>query len=515
MSAGDIECPYELVQLIGEGGMGQVFMARHKGLNRMEALKVLAPRLAKAKDFVARLRRESRAASMLTHPNIVAVFGLGRLDDGRYYLAMEHLVGETLEAIVDRDGPLPDSLSLRYLYQLASAMSHAHQQSVVHRDIKPANIMVTDLKSGSPNVKVLDFGLAKIINPNYVDSVRSSVAGSLYGTPGFMAPERVQGVPSVPNMDVYSFGCVAYNLITGRAPFIGRPMDVLGAHQSKMPIPPSERCDVNKELEAIVMRCLSKAPEERPQDGTALCAAMEAISGFSAQDAKRRSSVSSTHDVEVATADTLLPIANQSQSTLVDMRIGPALAHTYDIETTTARANYHKALLALAQGVVEGGCDDTKLVMAFAAIHQDETKSEKCTAALSKLFAEGEVLEERFRKDQSSLRFELNELIFDAAEGGSKSVRASYEAKANDLTEDLMRVEYKYDRASQNIVDSEIALTAERDVLEESLSEQYLALLQLVDCNIESVSLTPSLESLVNGFQDAKLVFDNWLRERS
>jgi serine/threonine protein kinase len=513
VSTSSIECPYELVELIGEGGMGQVYLARHKGLDRMEALKVLSSRVAKTKDFASRLRREARAASMLTHPNIVAVFGLGRLDDGRYYLAMEYLAGETLEAMVDRDGPLSDALSLRFLYQLASAMSQAHKQSVVHRDIKPANIMVVDQKSGAPNIKVLDFGLAKIINPSYVDSVRSSVAGSLYGTPGFMAPERIQGIPSVPNMDVYSFGCVAYNLITGRAPFVGRPMDVLNAHQRDMPVPPSERCGVKEELEAIVMQCLSKEPGARPADGAALCQAIESVPGFSAQDAKRRSSVSSSHEA-VATADTLRPAAKSNQSTLVDMRVGPALAHTYDISSSTAQSDYQQALLTLAKGVVEGGCKDTKLVMCFAALHQVEEARQKHTDKLSKLFEEGQTLDRRFRKDQSALRFELNDLFFQAAESSPRMDQNKLDAMANDLTEDLMRVEYKYDRALREVVDAEITETAQRDALEESMADQYSDLLRLVDCNIESVTLTMAMETLVNAFQDAKMAYDKWLRQR-
>jgi serine/threonine protein kinase len=514
VSTSNIECPYELVELIGEGGMGQVYLARHKGLNRMEALKVLSSRVAKTKDFGARLRREARAASMLTHPNIVAVFGLGRLDDGRYYLAMEYLVGETLEAMVDRDGALSDALSMRLLYQLASAMSQAHKQSVVHRDIKPANIMVVDQKSAVPNIKVLDFGLAKIINPSYVDSVRSSVAGSVYGTPGFMPPERVQGVPSVPNMDVYSFGCVAYNLITGRAPFVGRPMDVLNSHQRDMPVPPSERCGVNKELEAIVMQCLSKEPKERPADGAALCAAIEGVQGFSAQEAKRRSSISTSHEV-VETADTLRPAAKSNQSTLVDMRVGPALAHTYDISSSTAQSDYQEALLTLAKGVVEGGCKDTKLVMCFASLHQAADARQKHTDRLSKLFDEGEKLDQRFRKDQSALRFELNDLFFQAAESSPRMDQSKLDAMANDLTEDLIRVEYKYDRALRDVVDAEITETAQREALEDSMSERYSELLHLVDCNIESVTLTQSMEKLVNSFQDAKIAYDQWLRQRA
>ncbi len=514
MSTASIECPYELVKLIGEGGMGQVYLARHKGLDRMEALKVLSSRVAKAKDFGARLRREARAASMLPHPNIVAVFGLGRLDDGRYYLAMEYLAGETLEAMVDREGALPDALSLRLLYQLASAMAEAHKQSVVHRDIKPANIMVVDQNSGAPNIKVLDFGLAKIINPSYVDSVRSSVAGSLYGTPGFMAPERIQGIPSVPNMDVYSYGCVAYNLVTGRPPFVGRPMDVLNAHQRDKPVPPSERCGVNKDLEEIIMCCLSKEPKERLKDGTALCRAIESVPGFSAQEAKRRSSLSGSLDVAVGTADTLRPSEKLNHNTLVDMRVGPALAHTYDISSSTAQADYQKALLTLAKGVVEGGCSDTNLVMCFASLHQAEESCEKHTARLSQLFDKGEKLEQKFRKDQSALRFELNDLIFEAAESRGRLDENKLEAMANDLTEDLMRVEYKYERALREIVDAEVTETAQRNALEEDMEDQYSKLLRLVDCNIESVTLTPAMESLVHAFQDSKIGYDQWLRQK-
>jgi hypothetical protein len=492
--------------------MGQVFLARHMALNRLEALKVLSPRYAKAKDFVSRLRRESRAASMLTHPNIVAVFGLGRLEDGRYYLAMEHLVGETLEAMIDRDGPVADKLGLRLLYQLASAMSKAHQQSVVHRDIKPANMMITDQKSAAPNLKVLDFGLAKITSPSYVDSVRSSVAGHLFGTPGFMAPERVQGVPSVPNMDVYSFGCVAYNMMTGHPPFVGPPMVVLSAHQSTMPPLPSSTGTVNKALEKIVMRCLLKDPEERPQDGNALCKAIEEIPGFDALEARRRSSLPASEEPAPATADTLRP-EQGNQKTLVDIGVGPALAHTMDVGTAHAELNYYRELLALSKALIEAGCQDTKLVVAFGSVHQSEQAIEKHNQRLSTLFQEGEALEQRFRSEQSALRFELNELSFDAAQDGAMDRKAA-EARANDITEDLVRAEYKFDRALQATIDAEVNEASLRESVEEKLVAQYTELLHLVDCNIESVPFTPTIESLLNQFQTAKLAYDQAKRKQ-
>ena len=514
MSTARLECPYELIELIGEGSMGQVYLARHMTLNRLEALKVLSPGLAKAKDFVARLRREARAASMLTHPNIVAVFGLGRLEDGRYYLAMEHLVGESLEVLLDREAPLADGLGLRLLYQLASAMSQAHEQSVVHRDIKPANIMVVDQEWSSPNIKVLDFGLAKIISPSYVDSVSSSVAGHLFGTPGFMAPERVRAVPSAPNMDVYSFGCVAYNLMTGRAPFIGHAMDVLRAHQSDTPLLPSERCEVNKELEAIVMRCLSKEPSGRPADGLALCQAMESIAGFSPMEARRRSTLATVEDTLPGITAHPGAAQGQGQSTLLDIRVEAAVTHTLELGSEHAVIQYRQALLALAKALVEGGCQDTRLVMRFASAYQAEAMLREHTEELASLIQEGEALEQRFRREQSTLRFALNDLSFHASEDAASQDRQAAEARANDLTEDLVRAQYKFDRSLQAIIDAEVTQAALRSSVEESLQGEYTELLQLVDDNIESSALTPAIESLLRTFERAQSAYELCIRQR-
>lgn len=485
--------------------MGQVFLARHKALDRHEALKVLPPRLAGEAQFLARLRREARATTMLTHPNIVSVFGFGRLEDGRYYLAMEYLDGEPLDKVVNREGALPSHITLRLLYQLASAMAHAHDHAVVHRDIKPANLMASGMDTDTPNLKVLDFGLAKILAPSYIESVATSIAGTVFGTPGYMAPERVREVASAPTIDVYSFGCVAYTLMTGREPFVGRALDVLHAHQNEMPKPPGQ-CGtaVIPELEDIVLRCLAKDPGERFSDGGALCEVLAQIPGFSAEDARRRTKTPVGDTAVSGTAPTLREEQYTTQKTLIDQ---PGLLQTADTQVSAgdeAEALYQEELFALAEGLVEAGCRDVDLILCIASIQDARTTLENQAAKLRELLREGELLHQQFRHKQSRLRFALGDLSFDLAEDGSSVRCEDADLKANQLTEELIRSEHSYERAVQKVIEEEVTLCADRHSVDESRRHDFFRLVQLVDFNIDAVERTPELESLLDAFRAAR-----------
>jgi len=288
-------------------------------------------------------------------------------------------------------------------------------------------------------------------------------------------------------------------------------MDVLGAHQSQAPMPPSERCSVNPELERIVMRCLGKDAAHRYQNGLALCRAIEDIQGFSALEARRRSSHSHaplpSPGIDLETADTIRPVAATTQKTLVDLGVGPALAPTLDLTVSQAKLEFHNTLVALAKAVIESGYPDTQLVMAFGTLHQARQTLEQHTEKLDALFHEGEAMEQRFREQQTAMRFELNDLSFHASEDTATMDRELAQSRANDITEDLVRAEYKFERAMQNMVDTEVNQAAMRDNVEQSLEEQYAHLQERVDVALGDLSLTPTLHARLAEFHEAKQTY--------
>jgi len=216
LSAGAKLGNFEIVKLLGRGGMGEVWRARDARLKRDVAIKVLPAGLARDPDRIARFEREARAASALNHPNIVAIYDIGR-DNGTYWIASELVSGETLRRMIER-GPLPAPKAVEIATQVAAGLAAAHAASLVHRDLKPDNIMVT--RGGQ--VKILDFGLAKQ-RRTAADSTTSYLTdeGTVLGTAGYMSPEQVRGEPVDHRSDLFSFGVVLYEMLSGRRAFAG------------------------------------------------------------------------------------------------------------------------------------------------------------------------------------------------------------------------------------------------------------------------------------------------------
>jgi serine/threonine protein kinase len=262
---------YTLVRLIGEGGMGQVFLAQHVLLRRKTAVKLLPPHRP---ENLERFEREVQRTSELTHPNTVVVFDYGRSVDGLFYYAMEYLDGIDLEQLVRKHGHQPSGRIVAILDQVCSAMQEAHARSFIHRDIKPANIMLCE-RGGIPDfVKVVDFGLAKEITPDAGTSTQV-----ILGSPGYIAPEAMTGTIGAA-ADLYAIGAVGYFLLTGRRVFQGKnALDVCIQTATTPATPPSKVAAhyVQPELEAVLMRCLAKAPEDRYASAADLAAALRAI----------------------------------------------------------------------------------------------------------------------------------------------------------------------------------------------------------------------------------------------
>jgi eukaryotic-like serine/threonine-protein kinase len=267
---------YVLERKIGEGGMGQVYLARHRTLRRPTAVKLLPPERA-GSATVARFEREVRQTSRLSHPNTVAIYDYGRTHDGVFYYAMEYLDGIDLQRLVEREGPLPPSRIVHILRQITGALGEAHTRGLVHRDIKPANVILCDRGGVKDTVKVVDFGLVKEVS---TDPALTDL-NAIIGTPRYLSPEAIMSPDAVDGRaDLYSLGVLAYFLLTARDLFDGKNMmEVCVAHLTEPPISPSVRRPdllVPADLERIVLACLEKNPAARPANAIELREALRA-----------------------------------------------------------------------------------------------------------------------------------------------------------------------------------------------------------------------------------------------
>jgi hypothetical protein len=266
---------YHLRELIGSGGMGEVYRAEHQLLKRPCAIKLIHPDRAGDPKALARFEREVRATAKLSHWNTIDIYDYGRTANGTFYYAMEYLPGLSLDRLVKQYGQLPAARVVHLLRQTCGALEEAHQHELVHRDIKPANLFAAERGGLYDVAKLLDFGLAKPMMGDDVGQLTQD--GTVTGSPLFMSPEQATGEDNIdPRSDIYSLGAVGYFLLTGQAPFVhNKTIKVLMAHAQEEVRPPSQRCaDVPKDVERVIMKCLEKSPEDRYQSATQLATAL-------------------------------------------------------------------------------------------------------------------------------------------------------------------------------------------------------------------------------------------------
>jgi serine/threonine-protein kinase len=278
---------YRLGELLGSGGMGEVYRATHRMLARPAAIKLIRPEMLggipdRASLAVARFRREAEVAATLRSPHTVALYDFGQAEDQTLYFVMELLDGMDLETLVREKGPVPAARAIHILRQVCESLEEAHARGLVHRDIKPANIHVGIVGLRHDVAKVLDFGLVKRVDgagKSGEASLETGV-GMTPGTPGYLAPEMVTGGVVDGRADLYALGCVAYYLLTGSLVFDGNTaIEVIGKHIHEEPVPPSRRTSlaIPNALEGLVLACLAKKPQLRPADAGALSFALAAI----------------------------------------------------------------------------------------------------------------------------------------------------------------------------------------------------------------------------------------------
>ncbi len=268
---------YRITGHLGSGGMGAVYKAEHCFLKRTVAIKVLHPNVLEDQKALARFQREAEVANRLDHPNATALYDFG-IEDGRPYLVMEFVEGETLKKIIAKEGRLTLPRTLALAKQIAAALSAAHDLGVLHRDLKPDNIMVTALDGGVEQVTVLDFGISKILDPEDPTNNKTLTrTGMLIGTPKYMSPEQAAAKPIDQRSDIYSLCVVFYEMISGDVPYqADSPVEMIVQHMQGTPRKFEKKLKIPKSVEQVLLRGLSKEPEDRFSTVGELIVALEA-----------------------------------------------------------------------------------------------------------------------------------------------------------------------------------------------------------------------------------------------
>jgi serine/threonine protein kinase len=494
---------YRVLSKLGEGGMGEVYLAEHINLQRKEALKILRPSLADDPQFVSRFRREARATNRVQHPNIVSVYDFGQLPDGRFYLSMEYAEGQRLDLLLREIGALPLPRVLNILHQLAEAVEHAHGLGVVHCDLKPENLILVEHRRRSDILKVLDFGIAKMS----VHEREDQPAGQVLGTPHYMAPEQVGGQSIDERADLYAIGCIAFELATGQTVFSGGTVDVINAQLRSPADPPSRRHGMSAlppEFDALVLRCLQKDPEQRFQDGRELRLAIERIPGFfetTRSSSKRkfnshlRMQTFETDDTDHGTMDDMPGRKRKIRSQPLEDAAAFVNSPTLGIDRDELRAAQRQALLELVEGLLDIGHEDVQLLIGASRLKElgDElSRNEQESAQLETRTAE---VEQSTRERESSLRFALGEMVFARAQAQSAA-----QAPPPDLEQQIALLEKRLGRLSEDLertltqlTERAIALAAARADIQEQMASECAPLELLVDEVLPRYEQSPAI----------------------
>jgi len=452
--------------------MGEVYLAEDVVSGRKEALKIMKAHLASDSHFVSRFRREARAINRLRHPNIVAVYDFGQLPDQRFFLSMEYADGKSVYQLLKRDDHFDAPRALWVLGQLVYAVHHAHSRGVVHRDLKPDNLL---LCGDDETLKVLDFGVAKIIAADHSDSVMLSSANLVYGTPKYMSPERASGVGNDPRTDLYSIGCIAYELVVGGPPFSGTPNEVIKAHIQTAALPPSvwrPSLDIPHELDTVIMKCLAKKPDERYQTAAEVYAALQKVPGYpSPKSPPRRKFVP-----KVTTPPIQLSLSGSDTDPYGNLR--------------GALREVAEALLDFLSG---RGTNDTRLVAGVAYLRDHEQTLAGLEATQDALEHEAAAIRETIGDREQSLRFALGELKFAASQ---------VTERPSDVDERIIDLERRLSTAAANgerlrqLTESIAFVASQRADSLERLKQTYDTLEEVVDEVLPAFAEEPEIAPL-------------------
>ena len=314
---------YRVLTRLGAGGMGEVWSAEHILLGQRVALKFLLPHLSGQTEAVERFFGEARAAARVADPGLVKIHDFGR-QQGRAFIVMEFLEGESLFARIHNRGPLPGAYAFRLIQQVAMTMAAVHDTGIIHRDLKPENLFIVadSAVSGGERIKILDFGIAKLMATDDRNHTRTQT-GAIMGTPLYMSPEQCRGGGAQIDhrSDIYALGCVLYHMLSGRPPFasVGTG-ELIARHLMEVPVPPSHWCTSAAASDAVVMRCLEKLPDDRFSSMTALSEALEQLIMSAAEPSTHPKAISSAMNefvaarTEAARSDAIRAPASKSRN---------------------------------------------------------------------------------------------------------------------------------------------------------------------------------------------------------
>ncbi len=274
---------YRIDEKIGEGGMGTIYKGHHLTLDRTIAVKVLHPHLITNEDITKRFHREARAASRLRHEHIISIIDFGKTEDGMHYMVMEFVTGKPLDQIIYEMGVMNQLIVIRLAMQICLALDEAHANGIVHRDMKPENVMIERRRTHPMFVKVVDFGIAKILDPETGNAKGTKLTrdGFVCGTPEYVSPEQAQAKELDGRSDLYSLGVVMFQMLTGDIPFNGNaPIDIAIKHLMEKPKPPSEKgITIDNELDQLILKLMAKEPDDRPETARDVYDSLERILG--------------------------------------------------------------------------------------------------------------------------------------------------------------------------------------------------------------------------------------------
>ena len=317
---------YRILRKLGEGGMGRVYLAEHTRMGRRDAVKIIGPARMTDPDLVSRFGREAANASRIQHPNVTAIYDFGETSDGIAFIAMEFVDGEPLSVILEREGPLSPGRAVEIARQTADGLSTAHLLGIVHRDLKPDNIMIVMHADGTERVKIVDFGISKAIDAGPSQQVTRS--GHVIGTPKYMSPEQLSGDPLDGRSDIYSLGCVLYQMLTGEAAFSspsGEPAIIVRLTQPP-PRPSRLRPRVTKALDEVVVKALARLPDQRFQRAADLRDALVSPTGEmtanAAGDVTITAEVDGVKGAAVLSIQPALPRVVTADTTAIVPRLG-------------------------------------------------------------------------------------------------------------------------------------------------------------------------------------------------
>jgi len=366
---------YRILRKLGEGGMGVVYLAEHVVIEKKLALKVLFPDLTRRADLVQRFMQEAKSASRIGHENVIDITDFGQSPEGYVFIAMEYLSGQDLGQLLKSAGSLPWARAQPIVVQIVKALRAAHERGIIHRDMKPENIFIIPRDDGREFVKVLDFGIAKVMGLDE-DVPRLTRTGMIFGTPEYMSPEQAQGQPVDHRVDIYAVGCIMFHVLTGRVPFKADSfMGILSKHMMEAPESPRAlNPAIEPGIEAVILRAMQKDPAKRFQSMSELLQALSpaagdfsgAISAAQAQTAPRSAVVPLSPPVTATGKPAPLPYATHELEGRASVPLAAANPEVRRSKTETfsreegpsgdglprrARAG-NAGLLALAAGAV-------------------------------------------------------------------------------------------------------------------------------------------------------------------